>query len=65
MQLVDAGVSPAEEKPCMKTTVEEFKVKSSKKKSVSIPNLVAFPSLAYLRSIGDRLLLFWAFFALC
>ena len=58
-------VSHAERKPYMLTTVEELKVKFSisKKKSVSIPNLVTFHSSAYLRSLGDRLLLFWAFFA--
>ena len=59
-------VSHAERKPCVLTTVEELKVKLSiKNKSVSIPNLVTFHSSAYLRSLEDSLLLFWAFFALC
>ena len=60
-------VSHAERKPCMLTTVEELKVKLSinNKKSMLIPNLVTFHSSAYLRSLGDSLLLFWAFFALC
>ena len=60
-------VRNAERKPCILTTVEELKVKLSvnNKKSVSIPNLVTFHSSAYLRPLGDSLLLFWAFFALC
>ena len=67
-------VSRADKKPRMLTAVEELltaveelKVKSSinNKNSVSIPNLFAFDSSAYLRSLGDSHFLFWAFFALC
>ena len=48
-------VSHADKKPCMLTAVEELKMKLSinNKNSVSIPNLFAFDSSAYLRSLGD------------
>ena len=60
-------VSRADKKPRMLTEVEELKVKLSinNKNSVSISNLFAFDSSAYLRSLGDSHFLFWAFFALC
>ena len=60
-------VSHAERKPHKLTTAEELQVKSSinNEKSVSIPNLVTFHLSAYLHSLGDSHLLFWAFFALC
>ena len=47
-------VSHADEKPRMLTAVEELNVTSSinNEYSVSIPNLFAFDSSAYLRSFG-------------
>ena len=58
-------VSHAERKPPKLTIAEELKGKSSinNKKIISILNLVSFHSSAYLRSLGDSRLLFWAFFA--
>ena len=60
-------VSRADKKPRMLTAVEELKEKSSinNKNSVSISNLFAFDSSAYLRSLGGSHFLFWAFFPLC
>ena len=57
-------VSHAERKPCRLTTVEELKGKLSinNKKRVLIPNLVTFHSSAYLRPLGDSLLLFLGIF---
>ena len=59
-------VSHAERKLPKLTITEKLKGRSSiiNMKIVSIPNLISFHLSAYLRSLGDSRLLFWAFFPL-